>query len=98
MSQKISIVVRYTLADGRVTRESREDWLSMDFYCPNCGEREVWYQDGPGDFYVGEQHICGACGVCFTIQGPYPIDPANGESEADRQRLAVIRSKKGDAG
>ena len=97
MSQKISIVVRYTLAGGRISHVN-ESWLLLPaFYCPNCGKQEVWYQDGPGDHYVGEQHICSACEACFTIQGPYPIDSAIGESEADRQRLAAIQSKKGDA-
>jgi len=43
--------------------------IDETMYCPNCGAPgQVWYEDGPGDYYVGPSHYCGACAATFTIQ------------------------------
>jgi transcription elongation factor Elf1 len=45
-------------------------WAFIDeMRCPRCGQTDVWHPEtDPGDYYVGETHICGACGNHFTIQ------------------------------
>lgn len=37
-----------------------EDWTKQDYFCPNCGQKEVW-AGGLGDYYAGQEHICTAC-------------------------------------
>ena len=36
-------------------------------YCPHCGAHDVWREDSPGDYYVGPEHRCGACGEDFNL-------------------------------
>ncbi len=36
-----------------------------DFHCVKCGEREVWEEQGDGDFEVGPRYICTHCGLEF---------------------------------
>lgn len=36
-------------------------------YCPRCGAREVWCEQGVGDCYVGSEYACLACGGCWTM-------------------------------
>lgn len=44
-----------------------ESYSEVDFYCPECGKREVWMNDGSGDYYVGEDYICMACESIFYL-------------------------------
>lgn len=47
----------------------KETWhREPDLFCPNCGKPEVWAEDGSGDYYVGAEHVCLACGEGFTLQ------------------------------
>lgn len=66
-----------------------ETWtLDGELYCPNCGKQEVWVEQGPGDYYVGEGHLCGACRCTFRL--PTLRDP--GTDEYDDQRAAKLLS------
>jgi hypothetical protein len=60
---------------------------------------EVWGEQGEGDYDYGPSFICVACGVEFTIQGPYALDPnkknhAFGRTEPDahNQQLEQLRA------
>lgn len=53
------------------------DYTKSDYYCPNCGKREVW-SGGGADYYVGEAYYCTNCyhdsyldGVGKCIDHPY---------------------------
>lgn len=61
-----------------------EIWDKNDLFCPNCGGKPVWNEQGPGDYYVGEQYICLKCGYSFTIQ----------EGDVDAQRFELLTGKK----
>lgn len=69
--------------EGRqFSHQYTETWEITDYYCPQCGKKEVWRNDG-GDYYIGEQHICAACKRSFHIPGG--VNTATGEQ--DEQRL-----------
>lgn len=65
-----------------------ETWAATHFYCPVCGKQPVWAEQGPGDFYVGSDYLCLACGATFTL--PTYSDAPNDDRQ-DAQRLADIR-------
>lgn len=39
-----------------------ESWTKGEEYCPSCGKQEIWTEEGPGNYYVGEMSVCMACG------------------------------------
>lgn len=65
-----------------------ETWEPTEYFCPNCGEKSVWHECSPGDYYVGEQYICLKCGNTFYL--PMGVNEANGEQ--DEQRLEYLRA------
>jgi len=38
-----------------------------DLYCPNCGKKSVWVEQGPGDYYEGQTHVCVECNSTFSM-------------------------------
>ncbi len=58
-----------------------------DLFCPQCGQKEVWVEQGEGDYYFGESHLCISCKHDFTLQGPYEI------KEPYDQILTAIKEK-----
>jgi hypothetical protein len=65
-----------------------ETWEHTDLHCLRCGEKDLWRDEGPGDYYAGPQHLCASCGATFHL--PDEVRDAHGEQNA--QRLAEIRS------
>lgn len=63
-----------------------ESWIPAVVHCPSCGSSEVMVEDGPGDYYDGEKHVCLKCGSYFALH-IYGLDGSE-----DRARLEVIRS------
>lgn len=64
-----------------------EEWGLTELYCPNCGATSaVWAESGPGDYYLGERHLCTHCGRGFTIQGPYVTEQPNKQGILDQLR------------
>lgn len=59
------------------THHYMDEYEKCDLFCPNCGLKEVWQEQSPGDYYVGEDFICAACKHDFTIQGPRPMTEPN---------------------
>lgn len=49
-----------------------EDYEKSNFYCPLCGQKEVWRQEGMGDYYNGSDYICIYCGGQSLLDGCYP--------------------------
>ena len=43
------------------------EWKVQDFFCPNCGKKSVWAEQGSGDYYVGAQYICLKCIHAFYL-------------------------------
>jgi hypothetical protein len=68
----------------------QETWELTDLFCPQCGSKTIWHEVSPGDYYVGEQHLCLSCHVTFTIQGP---SQCNGWQ--NRQRLDALPRMEG---
>lgn len=38
-----------------------------NYYCPNCGKKEVWTDNGVGDYYEGPTFLCISCENAFTL-------------------------------
>jgi len=32
-----------------------------DMYCPECGAKGMWMDQGEGDYYLGPDYFCGKC-------------------------------------
>lgn len=66
-----------------------ETWEDTRFFCPNCGEKTVWVEGSPGDYYVGPSYLCSSCSHGFNLPSETGDFSAN---EQDKQRLAAIRA------
>lgn len=78
----MKIVVRAGVASWE------EKWEKTPFYCPICGERRVWREVGPSDYYAGPRILCVRCGG--TMQ-----HPSADTGEIDKARKAAIKAKLG---
>lgn len=64
----------------KVIREYKNHHYKTSFkkedtiFCPNCGAKGVWVEEGPGDYYVGEEYRCVKCFYSFTFQGSGVIE------------------------
>lgn len=38
-----------------------------NLYCPNCGKKSIWIEQGGGDYYEGANHICTSCRCQFSL-------------------------------
>jgi len=47
-----------------------DEFEKTDYFCPECGAKDVWEEAGPGDYYVGADFVCISCGSDWTMQGP----------------------------
>ena len=63
-----------------------EKWEKTEYYCPTCGNKNVWHELDAEDYYVGENFMCSVCSACFTFQ-----DGMNSSGEATPQRLKSIQ-------
>jgi predicted RNA-binding Zn-ribbon protein involved in translation (DUF1610 family) len=62
----LKITISYP--NGQMTR----DWFETDYFCPNCGELEVWVQWAKGHEYLGVTYACTACDHLFSLpQGTF---------------------------
>lgn len=53
------------------------EFEKCNLYCPLCGDKSVWQEQGGGDYYFGEEFICTSCKHNFTIQGPCLMSELN---------------------
>lgn len=86
----VEINVKYYTGEV-FTHSYKEVWRRGNCHCPMCGEKGVWQEDGKGDYYVGSQLMCAACGFTFYMPierfPPLHDDPYH----PDCQRLAALR-------
>ena len=64
-------------------------WEEISLYCPRCGCNPVWHEDGPGDYYAGEEYMCAECGSCWYLAGG--VHDA-GKDDKGSKVLAEIRA------
>ena len=67
---------------------NEETWKRIDIFCPACGKKEVWREEDWGDYYVGEEYLCTACGASFHLAGG--LNNVT-ELDASKKRLEVIK-------
>lgn len=64
------------------------EFHKTDYYCPSCGERGVWEEQGSGDCYIGVDYCCSYCGLFFNLpSGVFPV------SEKKQRIVEAIREK-----
>jgi transposase-like protein len=66
-----------------------EQWEQADIYCVNCGTKQVWVEEGEGDYYAGPRYLCTGCGVAWSYNG-FSLAESCPE---DRQRIRKIRGE-----
>lgn len=59
----VKVQVKYSLGHTIV-----ELFTKSPMFCPQCGRKTVWVEQGDGDYYVGPNHVCQECGINFTAQ------------------------------
>ena len=60
-------------------------------YCPLCGWQNVWHENDPGDYYVGEKHMCSSCGAGWYLPEGVNHDELN--DPQGKQRFDHIRKQ-----
>ena len=35
--------------------------FDLSYYCPSCGSKGMWIEQGPGDYYLGSDYVCTKC-------------------------------------
>lgn len=93
MSDAISIWVNYfrTARGQRIFSHSyQEAWAPVpEMFCPNCGVKAVWHEQGEGDYYGGAGYLCAACSHSWLFYSEPSL--FNGDNSSDIQRLDAIR-------
>jgi hypothetical protein len=48
-----------------------DNYTLTNWFCPACGKKTVWTEDGEGDFYRGPTTVCSSCGgsMCWPETG-----------------------------
>jgi len=44
-----------------------KEYEKCNYYCRNCGNKNVWEEQGEGDYYEGCDYICTSCDYHFTL-------------------------------
>ncbi len=81
---EVTFEVKYELGHSY-----QETWIPDDCRCPECGEKNVWCDESPGDYYLGPKYLCLSCRSEFHISRG-GISDKNWQNE---QRLAAILKK-----
>lgn len=69
-----------------------EDFEKTDLFCPACGKQEVWEEQGAGDYYLGPDFICTACGSDWTMQGPNKREEPNVKGKIEQLRTGTTKT------
>lgn len=56
------------------THSCTREYSFVDIFCPTCGAKQVWEEQGGGDYYVGEEYLCLGCGATFNLPTVGPAD------------------------
>lgn len=69
-----------------------DEYEKTEYFCAKCGKQEVWESTGPGDYYVGNEALCTACGHgCHYMNGPSPAKDANELGILEQLRSGVTK-------
>lgn len=68
-----------------------ESYEKTELYCPGCGTKGLWDELDAGDYYVGENFVCVACGSVFTMQ----YQGKREDNWQDRQRVESLLGEQG---
>lgn len=66
-------------------------YVQTKLYCPLCGVRGLWVEDGPGDVEAGQEYVCAACGGDGCSIGFY----TDAERKCDTTRQVVEALRRG---
>lgn len=84
---------KYYLSHSYDERWDRDATL----FCPECGKQgTVWADASEGDYYVGPEHICAACGNSFHLphySGPVDVSLPFDEHSQHDQRLRALKEE-----
>lgn len=45
------------------------EYKKSQYFCPICGNKEVWEEMGQGDYYQGSDYVCISCGCKSYLDG-----------------------------
>ena len=74
-----------------------ETWESCEHFCPHCGRREVMEAQGGGDYYVGVDYLCLACGWTFSLPGLHAPPTVSVCNDQEHQRLVALGVRPAEA-
>lgn len=61
----------------------------QDLFCPICGEKDVWREEGEGDYYQGGSYYCLSCSSRHYLDSSITL-----ESRFDEPILTAIKKVK----
>lgn len=74
---------------------SYDEWYQKtNLFCPNCGTKNVWFEDNGGDYYVGEAHYCLSCKSYFHLPSLYVPENEDDMSWQDKQVFEGLKEFK----
>lgn len=68
--------------------------LDKDIFCPMCGRRGVYVEDGQGDYYTGKEYKCFTCSTGFSLPFVHELSPVAGGDKHKDSGGAVCAFKK----
>lgn len=89
ISKKIDVIY-YIKPHGKSKEFSHkysERWSLTEYFCPQCGKKDVWIRGDGGDCELGEKHICTECEHTFYL----PDGVSKASDEQDVQRLHYLK-------
>lgn len=62
-----------------------EKYEKSDYFCPCCGSKELWEEQGSGDYYLGVDYVCTNCDTVHTLD--------NSGNEAKKEIVDQLKTK-----
>lgn len=85
-------IIYYSRPGRTESHRYTESWATTQWHCPSCGQKQVWENQGGGDYYVGCKLICIACAFSFYMPSARAIKDHESSDDSDVQRLAQLQS------
>lgn len=71
----VEVTEHYPNGNSHTASYEKTEW-----YCPLCGDTQVWQEQGDGDYYEGASLYCIKCDSQFSMPSP-PCGPSENHTE-----------------
>lgn len=64
---KIKVITDYK------THKHESEWQNTNLFCPLCGNKAIYQECGPGDYYEGSSYVCIKCNSKHSLDNSMEI-------------------------